>query len=219
MPLGVRRALRAAAADFYHQSWRLAAFNTVLSAALLAIVYAMVWVHPALVLLLVLVGPLVATFMHCAVRLAQDDELVFADAVVGLRLHWRRGLVLGTVNLVATVLAAVALRFYGTERWLFTVLVVDVLVVFMLIQLMLWPRVVHERNRPLGQLVVAALSDFLRRPLATIGFAAVLVVVNAVGIAAGILPFLMLTVGYSFVAAAHFALPRSPLREPLPESA
>ena len=36
--------LRAAAVDFYHQSWRLAVFNTVLSAAALAVVYLTVFV-------------------------------------------------------------------------------------------------------------------------------------------------------------------------------
>jgi len=216
-PVGAGRALRAAAVDFYHQSWRLAAFNTVLSAVVLAIVYAIVWVLPILAVLLLLVGPLAAALMHCAVRLAQEDELRFGDAVVGLRLHWRRGLVLAVVNLAAALLALIALRFYGTERWLFTIFVVDVLVVFVLVQLVLWPRVVHDRERPLGQLAGDALSDFLRRPLATIGFALELAVVNALGLAAGALPFLTLTIAYSFLAAAHFALPRSPLRDPLAE--
>jgi hypothetical protein len=213
--LSTGRALRAAAVDFYRQSWRLAAINTVLSAVVLAIVYAMVWVLPAFVLLLLLVGPFAAALMHCAVKLAQEEELRFGDAVVGLRLHWRRGLVLAAVNLAAAVLAVVALRFYGTERWLLTIFVIDVLVVFALVQLVLWPRVVHERDRPLGKLAGQALSDFLRRPLATIGFALALVVVNVLGLAAGVLPFLTLTIAYSFLAAAHFALPRSPLRDPL----
>lgn len=214
---GVGSALRAAAVDFYHQSWRLAAFNTVFSVVVLVIVYAMVWVLPILVLLLLLVGPLAAALMHCAVRLAQEDELRFGDAVVGLRLHWRRGLVLAAVNLAAALLAVVALRFYGTERWLFTILVVDVLVVFVLVQLVLWPRAVHERRRSLGRLAGDALSDFLRRPLATIGFALALVVVNTLGLAAGVLPLLTLTLAYSAVATAHFALPRGPIREPLVE--
>ena len=181
---------------------------------MLTIVYAMVWVLPILALLLLLVGPLAAALMHCAVRLAQEDELRFGDAVAGLRLHWRRGLVLAAANLVVAFLAVIALRFYGTRQWLFTVFVVDVLVVFALVQLFLWPRAVHERHRPLGQLAGDALSDFLRRPLATIGFALALIVVNLLGLVAGVLPLLTLTIAYSAVAAAHFALPRSPLREP-----
>ena len=211
----VGRSLGAAAVDFYHQSWRLAALNTALSVAVLAIVYLFVWVLPALVVLLVLVGPLAASLMHCAVRLAQEDELRFADAITGLRLHWRRGLALAAVNLAFGLLAVVAIRFYGTQQWLFTVLVVDVLVVFVLVQLVLWPRLVHESERPLGQLVGLALSDFLGRPLGTIGFALALLLVNLLGFAAGILPLLTLTIAYSFLAAAHFALPRSELREPL----
>jgi hypothetical protein len=211
------RALRTAAADFYHQSWRLAAFNTLLSVVVLAIVYATVWVSPVLAILLVLAGPFAAALMHCAVRLAQEDELRFGDWVVGLRLHWRRGLVLAAVNLAAAVLAVVALRFYGSERWLFTIFVVDVLVVFVLVQLVLWPRIVHDRDRGLWQLTGDALSDFLRRPLATIGFGIALLLVNVLGLAAGVLPLLTLTLGYSAVAVAHFALPRSELRDPYVE--
>jgi uncharacterized membrane protein YesL len=216
--LSAGRSLGAAAIDFYHQSWRLAALNTLLSAAVLVVVYLTWFVHPALGLLVLALGPLAAALMHCAVKLAQEDELHFADAVAGLRLHWRRGLVLAATNLVATALAVTAIRFYGTEHWLFTILVVDVLVVFVLVQLVLWPRLVHERQRALGQLVGDALSDFLKRPMATIGFALALLLVNLLGVAAGVLPFLTLTVAYSFVATAHFALPRSELREPLPEA-
>ena len=211
-------ALRAAAVDFYHQSWRLAAFNTVLSAVVLAIVYATIWVSPFLAILLVLTGPVAAALMHCAVRLAQEDELRFGDFAAGLRLHWRRGLALAAVNLAAALLALVAVRFYGAERWLLTIFVVDVLVVFVLVQLVLWPRVVHDRGRGLWQLTGDALSDFLRRPMATIGFAAALLLVNLVGLALGVLPLLTLTLGYSALAVAHFALPRSEVREPRPEA-
>ena len=215
--MGTGSALRAAAGDFFRQSWRLAALNTALSAAVLVIVYLVFWVLPALVVLLLLVGPLAASLMHCAVKLAQEDELRFRDAVAGLRLHWRRGLLLAVVNFVMTVLVVIALDFYGTERWLFTIFVVDVLVVVVLVQLLLWPRLVHERERRLRDLSAAALTDFLSRPMATIGFALALLIVNALGFAAGVLPFLTLTIAYSFLAAAHFALPRSELREPYVE--
>jgi hypothetical protein len=183
----------------------------------LAIVYLAVFVLPALALLLLLVGPLVASLMHCAVKLAQEDELRFADAGAGVRLHWRRGLALAAVNLAVGLLGVLAVRFYGTDQWLLTILVVDVLVVFVLVQLFLWPRLVRERGRPLRQLAGDALADFLRRPLPTVGLALALLVVNVLGFAAGILPLLTLTVAYSFVAVAHFALPRSPLRDPYVE--
>jgi hypothetical protein len=217
-PLGVGRALRLAAVDFYHHSWRLTVFNTVLSALVLLIVYLTLWVSPFPAILILAIGPVGAALMHCAVRLAQEDELRFADWVVGLRLHWRRGLVLAAVNLTAAVLGVVALAFYGTERWLFTIFVVDALVVFALVQLVLWPRAIYERDRGLWQLSGAALSDFLRRPMATLGLAVGLLLVNLLGLALGVLPLLTLTVAYSALAVAHFALPRSELREPLPRA-
>lgn len=212
--IGVGGALRAAAVDFYHQSWRLAVFNAVLSATALAILYLTFFVHPVFVLLVVLVGPVAASLMHCAVLLAQQDELRFRDALTGLRLHWRRGLALATSVLVVAWLGALALRFYGSERWILSVLVGDVLAVFAVVQLLVWPRAVHDRARPLYRIFGDALSDFLSRPVATLAFSVALVIVNAVGILAAVMPFLTLTVAYSFLAAAHFALPRGALREP-----
>jgi len=217
--MGTGGALRAAFVDFYHQSWRLAAFNTVLSATVGVIVYLTLFVHPAFLLLVVSIGPLAASLMHCAVWLAQDDELHFGDALVGLKLHWRRGLVLASASLLVFWLAGLALRFYGTDQWIFSVFVLDVLALVSLLELLVWPRAVYERERPLKKVIGDAVSDFLRRPLSTLSFAAALVIVNLLGIAAGVMPFLTLTIAFSFVAAAHFALPRSPLREPLPESA
>ena len=37
--------------------------------------------------------------------------------------------------------------------------------------------------------------------------------VNLAGVAAALIPFLTLTIAYSFLAAAHFALPREPVPE------
>jgi hypothetical protein len=206
-------ALRAAAADFYHQSWRLAVFNSVLSALVLAIVYLTLLVHPVFVLLAVLVGPLAASLMYCAVLLAQDDELRFRDALTGLRLLWRRGLLLAAVILLVIWLGVIAFRFYGGERWLFSVLVGDVLAVFSVVQLLAWPRAVRYPDRPLHRVFGDALSDFLTRPIATFTFALLLLIVNVLGIAAAVMPFLTLTIAFSCVAAAHFALPRSPVRD------
>jgi uncharacterized membrane protein YvlD (DUF360 family) len=206
-------ALRAALIDFYHQSWRLAAFNTALSVAALVIAYLTVFVHPLLALLAVVLGPLFAALTHCAVWLAQNDELHFEDAVVGLRLHWRRGLALEAFTLLAVALGVVAIRFYGQDHWLFTVFVADVLAVFAAVQLLAWPRAVHDRERQLHRVLGDALSDFLRRPLPTLALGVMLFVVNALGFAAAVMPFLTLTIAYSVLAVAHFALPQSALRE------
>ena len=199
--------MRAAASDFYHQSWRLAVFNTVFSAIVVAIAYLTFFVNPYVAFLSILAGPFAAALMHCAVKLAQEDELRFRDALVGLRLHWHRGIALVTFVLVVAWLGVIALRFYGEEQWLLAIVVGDVLAVFAAVQLLVWPRAIQQRARPLSRVFGDALSDFLSRPVSTFAFALGLVVVNGLGILAGVMPFLTLTIAYSFLAAAHFALP------------
>lgn len=205
--MGPGRALRAAASGFYHQSWRLAVFNTVLAATALAVAYLTFFLSPYFVFLFLVIGPFAAALMYCAVRLAREDELRFRDGLVGLRLHWRRGLMLITVVVLVAWLGAIALRFYGDKQWLLAILVVDVLAVFAAVQLLVWPRAIYERERPLHRIAADAVADFLSRPVATFVFALALLVVNGLGILAGVMPFLTLTVAYSFLAAAHFALP------------
>jgi hypothetical protein len=212
--MGPGSALRAAAVDFYHQSWRLAVFNAVLSAVVLGVLYLALFAHPLFALLVIFAGPIAAALMHCAVQLAQNDELRFRDALTGLRLHWFRGLALAALTLLVAWLGLIALRFYGGDRWLLSVLVGDVLAVFAVVQLLTWPRAVHFRDRPLLRIFGDALSDFLTRPIPALGFALALLLVNVIGFVAAIMPFLTLTVAYSFLAAAHFALPRGSLREP-----
>jgi hypothetical protein len=111
-----------------------------------------------------------------------------------------------------TVAGVIALRFYGSEQWLLTIFVADVLAVFAVLQIFVWPRAIFQRDRALYRVHADALSDFLSRPLTAFGFALVLAVVNVLGIAAAVLPFLTLTIAYSFLAAAHFALPRNEVR-------
>jgi hypothetical protein len=53
----------------------------------------------------------------------------------------------------------------------------------------------------------------MRRPRAAFGLAFALTLVNLAGLAAALMPFLTLTIAYSFLAAAHFALPPRPLLE------
>jgi hypothetical protein len=212
--MGPGSALRAAAVDFYHQSWRLAVFNAVLSAVVLGVLYLALFAHPLFALLVILVGPIAAALMHCAVQLAQNDELRFRDALTGLRLHWLRGLALAALTLLVAWLGLIALRFYGSDRWLLSVLVGDVLAVFAVVQLLTWPRAVHFQDRPLFRIFGDALGDFLSRPIPALGFALALLLVNVIGLAAAVMPFLTLTVAYSFLATAHFALPRGSLRGP-----
>ena len=208
--MSVGASLRAALRDFYAQSWRLLVLNAALAGFVLVVVGAALWVPPLLVLL-VLAGPLAAGLMHCAVRVAQTGELRLRDAVTGVRLHWRRGLVLGVVALAAAAGAAYAIPFYaglGGIGWGLAFAALYLAAVFAVLQLLLWPLAVSEVDRPLGAVARDALAGFLRRPGAGSALALVLLLINLIGLAAALIPFLTLTVAYSFLAAARFALPR-----------
>jgi hypothetical protein len=213
--MSLTRAFGAAAADLYHQSWRLVILNTLLGAVIVGVGLASLAIRPA-ILLVVLLGPAAAAVMHCAVTLAQTEELRLSEAVVGLRRHWRRGLALGALASVAAVLGAIAVPFYsgaGTWAWPLAALSLYLLLVFALFQLALWPLAVFEDARPFRDVARDAARVVVRRPGGFAGLALALLLVNAIGVAAAILPFLTLTIAYSFLVSAHFALPQNPARE------
>jgi hypothetical protein len=213
--MSLARALGVAATDLYHQSWRLIVLNTLLAAVLVGVILASLAVRPAL-LLLVLLGPVAAAVMHCTVTLAQTEELRLSEVVVGLRRHWRRGLMLGVLVAAAAVLGAIAVPFYsraGAWAWPLAALSVYVLLAFALFQLALWPLAVFEDARPFRAVVRDAAFVVGRRPWGFAGLALALLLVNVIGLAAAILPFLTLTIAYSFLVSAHFALPQNPARE------
>jgi hypothetical protein len=211
----VGEAMRRALADFYGQSWRLLILNSLLSSVVLAILVTALWAPAALVLVLA-VGPLAAALMHCAVTLAQTEDLELADAVRGLRLHWRRGLVLALMAAAAVALTWIAIRFWigaGQLAWPLSMLALYLALLFGIYQLSLWPLAVYERERSLRQVLGDAGLALLRRPGPYVGLGVALFLVNVAGLIAALIPFLTLTVAYSFLAAAHFALPRNPMRE------
>ena len=202
-----RDALGAAVADLYHQSWRLFMLNAALSAVVVPILVAGLWV-PAVWILLVAAGPPAAALLHCAVVLTVTDELRLRDALTGLRLHWRRGLLLGATLAGGAVAGVYAISFYAARGALvLAVLGVYLLVVFGIFQLVLWPLAVSERVFPIGYVAAEAGRTLLARPFQSIVLGLALAVVNAAGIAAALMPFLTVTIAYTCLAAARFALP------------
>jgi hypothetical protein len=203
-----RQALGAALRDFYANSWRLVAVNAALGASLVAVGLAVAAVRAALVLL-VLAGPHVAAVAHSAIVLQRTGSLTSHDALEGLQLHWRRGLVLGAGGAALLLLGVVAIGTYARHGvWVLAFAATDVLVAVGIIGLFVALLSIAEPDRPLREAGRHALELVVRRPGATLGFGVALLVLNVAGLAAAVMPFLTLTVVYSFVAAAHFALPR-----------
>lgn len=205
--MSVGAALRSAAADLYRQSWRLFCLNAALSALVVPIAIGGLWFPPLWVLLAV-AGPLAAALLHCAVVVIRTEQLALGEAVTGLRLHWRRGLVLGVVAAAGTAVGVHAISFYaGRGALVLAVLGVYLLLAFGAFQLVLWPLAVLETGTPVRRVAADAARALLARPLQALALTAALLVVNAVGLAAAVVPFLTLTIAYSALAVARFALP------------
>jgi len=215
MTVSVSTSLRGALRDFYEHSWRLVALNGALSLCVLAILAAASFWAPAL-LLLVLLGPLAAALMHCAVSLVREGDLSLRDAAAGLALHWRRGLGLAALSGVVVLAGLAGVRAYGgasTFTWPLAFVLAYLLGLFCVYQLVLWPLAVAEREVPLRQVLGDALRTLTGRPGAALALAFLLLLVNALGALAALLPLFTLTIAYSFLAAARFALPPQPLPE------
>lgn len=214
-PPGVGEALRRAVRDFYEESWRFVALNSLLSVYILAVLAAAAFVPAALVLLLG-AGPLLAALVSAAVVVVEAGSLTFVDVAEGFRRSWRRGLVLGASLAAGALATALALRFYGGAgplAWPFAVLVLYLGAVYALFQLLLWPIALREPERPLRVAATTAALVLLRRPAATTAMGVALLLVNLVGILAAVLPFLTMTIAYSALVAARFAIAAPPTEE------
>ncbi len=196
--------LRLALRDFYGNSWRLVPLNALLGIVLVGVAVLAISVH-ALLVLAVLAGPLAAALAHCAVTLVREGNLRMTDAVDGLRLHWRRGLQLGAAGTAFVLVAVVALHVYAGD-WVLAFLALYLAVLLVTYQAILWTLAIAEPERPLRACARDAFAVATRRPGATAALSLALLLVNAAGIAAAVMPFLTLTVAYSFVAVAHFTL-------------
>ena len=206
--MSARRALGLALADLYRNSWRLVPVNAALGAVLVFSAVLAIAVH-ALLVLAVLAGPLAAALAHCSVTLVRTGNLVLADAWEGLLLHWRRGLALGAAGVSLGVLAALAVHFYtrSSAGWPFAFLTLYLVVLLGIYAAVLTTVAVASPELPLRLAARAAATLGAQRPGATLLIGLALLLVNLAGIAAAVMPFLTITLAYSFVAVAHFVLP------------
>lgn len=197
--------------DFYANSWRLVPVNAALGAVLVASFLATLAV-PAAAIIVLAAGPVTAALVHCTVTLVQTGNLALADAWEGLRLHWRRGVALGAAGAGLMLLGLLAVRLYvSASLWPLAMLTVYVVLLASIYQLVLWTLAIAEAARPLRSVAREALLVVGQRPGSMLMLGLTLLLVNAVGIAAAVMPFLTLTVAYTFLVAAHFLL------EPIPE--
>ena len=203
-----RAALGLALADFFRNSWRLVPVNAALGAVLVFSVFAAVAVH-ALLVLAVLAGPLAIALAHCSVTLVSTGNLELADAWVGLRRHWRRGLELGAAGLALVVLGALAVHFYtqSSAGWPFAFLTLYLVVLVGIYLVLLATVAVAQPGRSLRVIARDAATVGMQRPGATLLLGLALLLINLAGLAAAVMPFLTLTVAYSFLAVAHFVVP------------
>jgi hypothetical protein len=93
------------------------------------------------------------------------------------------------------------------------VLVLYLGAIFLLYQLVLWPLAVQDTARPLREVAVEAAAVLVRRPGATVALGVALLVVNALGVLAAVLPFLTTTIAYTALAAARFVIAPRPFEE------
>ena len=207
-------ALLAALGDLYRQSWRLLLLNAAFSAAVVPLAVAALWAPVALVGAVLVAGPAALALMHCAVTLAQTEDLSLRCGLVGLRLHWRRGLVLALLLGVVVAVGIFAVLTYGrADVWPLAGVALYILLALAAFQIPLLPLAVAEPGLPLRDVLRSAAVVVFRRPLQVFALAVALAIVNLAGAAAAVLPLLTLTVAYSFLAAAHFTLPRRSLVE------
>jgi hypothetical protein len=203
----LRPAMSLALRDFYENSWRLVVVNAALGVVLVVAVLATL-AEPVALVLVVATGPVVAALVHCAVTLVRTGDLTFADAFHGLRLHWRRGLALAGAGAAVLGLGILALRFYSTAAlWPLAFLTLYLLVLLGTYMLVLWTVAIAAPERSLAGVARESVALAMARPGQTLGLGFALVLVNLAGIAAAVMPFLTLTVAYTFLVTARFFVP------------
>src|SRR5262249_33297121 len=156
---------------------------------------AAITVH-ALLVLVVLAGPLATALAHSSVTLVRTGNLAFVDAWEGLRLHWRRGLALGAAGLALGVLAGVAVHFYtrSSVGWPLAFLTLYLVVLLGIYAAVLTTVAVADPGLPFRVTARNAGALAAERPGATLLIGLALLAVNLAGVAAAVMPFLTITI-------------------------
>lgn len=201
-----RNALWLGLRDFYANSWRLVVVNAVLGVLLVGAALATL-AEPIAIVLFIATGPVVGALVHCAVTLVRTGDLSLADAVDGLRLHWLRGLELSGAGAAVAALGLFALRFYSAAAlWPLAFLTLYLLALLAIFGLVVWTVAIAAPDRSLGAVVQESVSLTAARPGQTLMLGLTLLLLNVAGVAAAVMPFLTITVAYTFLVAARFCI-------------
>ncbi len=205
--------LRAAATDFYFNSWRLVPANIIWGLAALAVAGILfVWPLAGLAALPLLALPTVGVFRVAARIVRSDGDVSFRDAFAAMRTYAAPTLLLGVAFVAATfiLLTNVLAAITGADpaRWAIGTLAAWGLVIEWSLALAAWPLLVDPARADASvadrlRLAVLVLLAAPARSAALGVIAAVIVVVSTVLTAA------LLTIGVAFLAllASRFVYP------------
>jgi hypothetical protein len=204
-------ALRAAATDFYFNSWRLAPANVVWGLSFVAvIVLAAVWT-PGFALIPLLAIPLVGIYRMAAMAV-RGEGLRFSDFGSGIAQFWREGVLVGVASsllaVVFTTNIIVGLQASSPLGWLFGALALYADVGLSMLLVAFWPILVDPMRGGLSlrrRLWLAAMVN-LWRPGRMAGLTIllfVLLVISTVFFAA----LLTISVAYLSLVATRCVLP------------
>lgn len=216
------RAIRAAAVDFYMNSWRLVPANLAWTVVLFAVL-----VVGGPTPLGILLAPLLALptggLFAMAARLARAEPIGLADFGRGIRLTWRAALLLGAGAVVGVLILTtnllVGLGWNTPLGWFVAATAFWGDIVLGLFLLTAWPILADpsRATRPVRRRLRLAALVVLLHPLRLGGlgvFAAALLVASTIFLAA----LLTISVAYLALVASRVVLPLADRLEPPPSS-
>ena len=158
-------------------------------------------------MLVVLAGPVAAALVHCAVKLVRTENLVLADAWEGYASTGGSGSGSGR-RARRSCARRVRSPLLPASLWPLAFLTLYLLVLLGIYQLVLWTLAIAEPGGLSAPCARRRRRVRGSRPGATLALGLALLLVNVAGLAAAVMPFLTLTVAYTFLATARFAARR-----------
>jgi hypothetical protein len=210
-PPSLRGAIRAAATDFYFNSWRLLPANVLWAVVGLAIVAIAVLVPPLIVLAPLIALP-VAGIFRIATRIVRGESVSFWDGIAAWRSELRPTLALGAALVVATVVLGFnvvsGILADSLPGWAFATLAFWGLVGTWLYAWVAWPVLLDpaRATEPARDRLRLAALLVLAHPARVVGLGfllAVLIVVSTVAFVA----LMTVSVAFGALVAARFVLP------------